>query len=128
MGDPLLDFPIIDNPFYRESLHPLKPTAQQLNDRRYKPTVEAIYLRRSEHPEFNPPVLPREGKIVVPVRDGKPGDPNRHPSREVKVEKKQDEFFDFQDFDRQYNELRLRIEAIRQKSKMYPIWANDNPQ
>ena len=128
MGDPLLDFPIIDNPFYRESLHPLKPTAQQLNDRRYKPTVEAIYLRRSEHPEFNPPVLPREGKIVLPVRDGKPGDPNRHPSREVKVEKKQDEFFDFQDFDRQYNELRLRIEAIRQKSKMYPIWANDSPQ
>ena len=127
MGDPILDFPMIDNPFYRESLRPLKPTAQQLNDRRYKPTVEAIYLRRSEHPEFNPPTLPREGRIQVPVRDGKPGDPNRHPSRLVKVEKKQDEFFDFQEYDRQYNELRLRIEAIRQKSKMYPIWANDSP-
>lgn len=63
----------------------------------------------------------------MPVRDGKPGDPNRHAPRPVKEEKKQDEFFDFQDYDRQYNELKLRIEAIREKSKMYPIWANDTP-
>ena len=127
MGDPFMDFPMIDNPFYRESLRPLKATAQQLNDKRYKPTVEAIYLRRSEHPEFNPPTLPKEGRIQVPVRDGKPGDPNRHAARQIKEEKKEDEFFELQDFNRQYNELRLRIDAIRQKSKMYPIWANDTP-
>ncbi|EAY23008.1 hypothetical protein TVAG_182440 [Trichomonas vaginalis G3] len=122
-----MDFPTIDNPFYRESLRPLKPTAQQLNDKRYKPTVEAIYLRRSEQPEYNVPILPKEGRIQVPVRDGKPGDPNRHAARAIKQDEKQDEFFEFQEYERQYNELRLRIAAIREKSKMYPVWANDNP-
>jgi len=121
------DFPAIDNPFFRESLRPLQATTQHIRDKRYKPTVEAIYLKRSQQPETVISKLPEEGKIVVPIIEGKPGDPNRHQSRLRDEEAAVDEFFEFKGYSKQYEDLLLRIQAIRNKSQLYPIWASDKP-
>ena len=122
------DFPLIDNPFFRESLRPLQATTQHIRDKRFKPTVEAVYLKRSEHPELIVNNLPKEGKITVPIIEGKPGDPNRHQLRERKIEKEVDEYLEFRSFSTQYEELLNKISAIRKKSEIYPIWAKDKPQ
>ncbi|OHT08106.1 hypothetical protein TRFO_23462 [Tritrichomonas foetus] len=121
------EFPTFNNPFVRESLRPLIPTAQQLRDKRYKPTVEAIYLKRNDDPDVEPPLLPYEGKVQVPVILGRPGDPNRHLPRPRKEDKKEDEYVDFRNYGTAFIDLQLRIQQIRERSAMYPIWAGDTP-
>jgi hypothetical protein len=126
-----LDLPDCNDPFYRESLRPLKPTAQQLCDPRYHPTVEAVRLSRlgsdTIAPQVRIPPLPREGSIRVPVILGQPGDPNRHGRRPVVAEKPDDEYVDFRKYSESYFELQLRIQQIRERSALYPIWAGDTP-
>ena len=121
------EFPTFNNPYARDSLRPLQPTVQQLRDKRYKPTVEAIYLKRNDDPDVETPVLPREGTVKVPVRSGGPGDPNRRVNRSVKEEEAEDEYLSFRDYSTQFIDLQLRIQQIREKSAMYPIWAGDTP-
>jgi hypothetical protein len=121
------EFPEFNNPFFRESLRPLKPTAQQLRDKRYHPTVEAVYFRRTEDPELQPGVLPPEGQIQVPIILGEPGDPNRHDPRLLVKDVVADEYADFRHYGEQYLELQLRIQQIRERSAVYPIWAADTP-
>lgn len=105
----------------------MKPSAQQLRDKRYHPTVEAIYLKRQDDPEYQAPQLPSEGHIQVPIILGRPGDPNRHTKRPPVEETKEDEYVDFRDYASQYLDLQLRIKQIRERSAMYPIWAGDKP-
>ncbi|KAK8889594.1 hypothetical protein M9Y10_034345 [Tritrichomonas musculus] len=121
------EFPTFNNPFERESLRPLIPTSHQLRDKRYKPTVEAIYLKRNDDPDFERPVLPREGRVQIPVAVGGPGDPNRHGPRPIRDDKPEDEYVSFRDYEQQYYELQLRIQQIRERSAAYPIWASDTP-
>lgn len=122
-----MQFPSFDNPFVRESLRPLKATTQQLLDKRYKPTVEAIYLKRSENPDLITPTLPREGSVQVPIILGRPGDPNRHLPRPIKDDTPEDDYVNFKNYESEYLDLQIRIKQIRDKSAMYPIWASDTP-
>lgn len=122
-----MEFPHFNNPFFRESLRPLKPSAQQLRDQRYKPTVEAIQYQRQIDPDYTAPVLPKEGRIQIPVILGRPGDPNRHRVRPVKIDEPEDEYVAFTGYAKQYIDLQLKIDQIREHSAMYPIWAGDNP-
>lgn len=122
------EFPTFNNPFERESLRPLIPTPHQLRDKRYNPTVEAIYIKRSEDPDYKTPKLPREGRVQVPVVVGQAGDPSRHSSRPIRDDKPEDEYVSFRGYEQQYYELQLRIQQIRERSSVYPIWAGDTPQ
>jgi hypothetical protein len=126
-----LDLPECNDPFYRESLRPLIPTAQQLCDPRFHPSVEAVRLNRlgsdKVAPQIPVPPLPREGSIRVPVILGQPGDPNRHGRRPVPTEKRDDEYVDFRQYSEAYFELQLRIQQIRERSALYPVWAGDKP-
>lgn len=126
-----MDFPQFNDPFYRESLHPLKPTAQQLRDKRYHPTVEAIHLVRCGDEavprQREAAALPRDGAIQVPVILGKPGDPNRHHPRPVAAEHAADEYSEFRTYAQHFLDLQLRIQQIRERSAIYPIWASDTP-
>jgi hypothetical protein len=66
-----LDLPVFNDPFYRESMRPLKPTPAQLRDQRYHPTVEIVQMSRlgtaDVERQIPVPQLPREGAIQVPV-------------------------------------------------------------
>lgn len=124
-----MDFPSIENPFFRDSLRPLRPTTRQLTDKRYKPTVEAIYLRRSEQPNLlTYTKLPPEGRAHMSFIHGKHGDQNRRSQKEVTIEEIPDEYTEFREYDRQFEELKNRIAAIRAKSEIYPVWAGDKPK
>lgn len=121
-----MNFPEFNNPFFRDSLRPLVPTAQQLRDKRYHPTVEAIYYKR-EQPNSVDLTLPKEGSIKVPVIMGRPGDPNRHQQRQIKEEEKPDEYEEFRSYEQEYMALQDRIAQIRARSALYPVWAADKP-
>jgi hypothetical protein len=124
-----MEFPQINDPFYRESLRPLKPTAQQLRDKRYHATVEAIHgVRAGESSLIMAPMrLPRDGAIRVPVILGQPGDPNRHHPRPIREDVHEEEYSEFRRYAQQFLDLQLRIEQIRGRSAIYPIWAGDTP-
>lgn len=121
------EFPTFNNPFERESLRPLALTPHQLRDKRYNPTVEAIYLKRNDDPDYEYPTLPHEGRVQIPIVLGRYGDPGRHSSRPVRDDKAEDEYVSFRNYEQQYYELQLRIQQIRERSAAYPIWAGDTP-
>jgi hypothetical protein len=58
---------------------------------------------------------------------GQPGDPNRHVPRPVPEIVEDDEYVDFRTYSQKFLDLQLRIQQIRERSAMYPIWAGDVP-